>query len=175
MHLFIFAALVALAASTPADNLFPRSGCSLKTTTAAGSKLTGPFALKVKSSNAAYSGNYAFSKSRGKIVFDLPSSNGATDYYLNSEGHIILIEGNAVYTAYEENASNTGNMLIGNSKDTNLSCDIDKDTCTLKCKVDGYSYNCLASPLDKPDWCIGKSKGDVAQNCIPFTPVVVPK
>ena len=182
MHLHALPTLLFLTTSVLANALLPRSDCSLKTkaTTIAGSKatVTGPFALKVSAASSVnQAGNRAYGVGGGKIVFDIPPSNAdaATSFYLNNEGHFILIDGGKVYTAYEKDADATGNMILGTSKSTNLKCSVDKGSCELKCKVDGGSYNCLASPKDKPDWCIGKSKGSVAGNCIPFTPVIVPR
>ena len=172
MHLTVLTFLLAFSAAALGD-------CSLKkkATKIAGAEatVTGPFAIKVSATGSVLNGNLAAGVGGGKIVYDVQPGNAgdATSFYLNNKGHVILIDGGAVYTAYENDPSATGNMILGSSTNTNLSCKV-KDSCVLDCTVEGFTYNCLASPKDKPDWCIGKSKGDVAQNCVPFTPVVVP-
>ena len=180
MHLSILATLLVAVTSSLGAHLHPRGGCSLKTkTTKVGgttATLTGPFALKASASSAV-GGNCAYGQAGAKFIFDIPKDKAstATDWYLEKNGHLVMIDGGKLYTVFEKDASDKGFVEIGTSTSTNMICSIDESSCALKCKASGFSYNCLASPLDKPDWRIAKDAAVAAQNCVPFTPKIVPK
>lgn len=164
MQLYILASILAFSASALGSCNVKKSGT-----------LTGPFQIKASATGSPLNGNLGSAVGGGKLVYDVKSgASGASDFYLNSAGHLILKDGGKTYTTYENDPSGTGNMILGTSTSTNLKCEVES-SCKLSCKVDGNSYNCLASPKDKPDWCIGKSAGSVAQNCVKFSPYVVPK
>lgn len=175
MHLSYLTTILSLTTFTLGD-------CSLKTKTAtlSGKKetLKGPFALKASASGSPLNGNRASGVIGGKIIWDVQpeDSSKATSFYLNGNGHLLLVQASKAYTAYEKDASmKSGNVLLGTSDSTNMKCSVDKSDCRLKCSVAGGEYDCLASPEDKPDWRIAKSKSNAAGNCVKFTPIVVPQ
>lgn len=171
MHLSIFASLLALSATA-------LGSCDLKkkATKIGGSAatVTGPFNIKVSATGSVLNGNLGYAVGGGKLVYDVKKGGAGSDFYLNSKGNVILFDGATAYTAYENDPDATGNVILGSSTSSNMKCEVES-SCKLSCKVGSNSYQCLASPKDKPDWCIGKSKSSVAQNCVPFSPVVVPK
>lgn len=107
-------------------------------------------------------------------------NDSATNFFLDKDGHLVSIQDDVIYTAYENDPDVplSAHVLLGTSADIGsnpeLLCDIDNDTCALDCTVSGYSYSCLASPGYQPDWRIAQAKAGAGPGCAEFTPVVVP-
>lgn len=158
------------------------------TTTVGGSAvtLTGPFKITVSGPSASsYVGNYARAGSPSPplpfIIFGVKptAAKRASDFYLDSNNHLVTIQNDALVTAYENSPGfNAGHVAVGTAKQAGssplLTCSVDSSTCALNCNVAGFTDSCLASPKFQPDWRLAGPPTARNKGCLPFTPVVVP-
>lgn len=174
--LLAFATLIAsISAAAIPNTLSQRATCP---------PASGPFTLMV-SGGGDLTGRYAHAGAPDTLPFVIfgvkPNKDGsapgrATEFKLDSSGHLISVQNGKNYIAYNnEPGDNTGHITI--TTNTNIAnkiiCEISGGTCALSCSVAGYSSNYLASPKFQPDWRIASSQAVNHPGNIAFSPIAV--